>query len=414
MNINTTLNKNIFYLALVQGSAYILPLLTFPYLVRVLGPTNFGILGFCQATMQYLVILTDYGFNLTATQEVARKRENKDKLTVLFWNVIWSKCFLAFMAFFALFLMCLWIPKYQNNWYVLLAFTPMVLGNVIYPIWFFQGMEKMKWITVCTICARLILIPWVFVYVNSPDDIWIAALAQGATNLIAGLIGCLMIYSHGWVGKLTFSIKEIKECLYNGWHVFASTSAISLYTTSTVVILGFLSGTTAVGYFNAANTIRNAVQGLLNPITQAIYPRINYLYDNDYPKCISLIRKSLNGIGCLSFLTSLFLFVFSPIIIKYGVGENYSNAATVLRILSFLPFIVSLSNIFGVQTMLTHGLKKQFSRILIFAGVGNLLVIFPLITFFKEDGAALSMLFTEAMVTAAMFFYLQKNRILFR
>ena len=140
-----------------------------------------------------------------------------------------------------------------------------------------------------------------FVYVNSPDDIWIAALAQGATNLIAGLIGCLMIYSHGWVGKLTFSIKEIKECLYNGWHVFASTSAISLYTTSTVVILGFLSGTTAVGYFNAANTIRNAVQGLLNPITQAIYPRINYLYDNDYPKCISLIRKSLNGIGCLSF-----------------------------------------------------------------------------------------------------------------
>ncbi|MDU4094337.1 MAG: oligosaccharide flippase family protein, partial [Pantoea sp.] len=123
MKINTTLNKNIFYLALVQGSAYILPLLTFPYLVRVLGPVNFGVLGFCQATMQYLVILTDYGFNLTATQQVAKKRDNKIELSVLFWNVIWSKCFLAAVAFSALFLICLLVPKYQNDWHVLLAFS---------------------------------------------------------------------------------------------------------------------------------------------------------------------------------------------------------------------------------------------------------------------------------------------------
>lgn len=414
MKINTTLNKNIFYLALVQGSAYILPLLTFPYLVRVLGPANFGVLGFCQATMQYLVILTDYGFNLTATQQVAKKRDNKNELSILFWNVIWSKCFLATIAFFILFIICLLVPKYQSEWPVLLAFSPMVVGNIIYPIWFFQGMEKMKWITICTICARLLLIPWVFIYVKTPDDVWVAALAQGATNLIAGLIGCFMIYSHGWVGKLTFNIKEIKTSLYDGWHVFASTSAISLYTTSTTIILGLLSGTVSVGYFNAANTIRNAIQGLLNPVTQAIYPRINYLYDNDYEKCIKLIKKALKAIGGLSFISSAILFLFAPLIIKYGVGENYSDAVSVLRILSFLPLLVSLSNIFGVQTMLTHGLKKEFSRILIVAGITNLLIIFPLVTLFNEDGAALSMFLTEFMVTGAMFFYLRKNKILFK
>lgn len=364
--------------------------------------------------MQYLVILTDYGFNLTATQQVAKKRDNKIELSVLFWNVIWSKCFLAAVAFSALFLICLLVPKYQNDWHVLLAFSPMVLGNIIYPIWFFQGMEKMKWITVCTICARLLLIPWVFIYVKTPDDVWVAALAQGATNLIAGLIGCFMIYSHGWVGKVTFSIKEVKASLYEGWHVFASTSAISLYTTSTTIILGLLSGSAAVGYFNAANTIRNAIQGLLNPVTQAIYPRINYLYDNDYTRCISLIKKSLKIIGCLSFIGSAFLFLFAPLIIKYGVGENYTSAVSVLKIMSLLPFMVSLSNIFGVQTMLTHGLKKEFSRILIFAGMSNLLIIFPLVNLFNEDGAALSMLLTECMVTAAMFFYLRKNKILFK
>ncbi|VFS52827.1 oligosaccharide flippase family protein [Budvicia aquatica] len=142
MSINTSLNRNIFYLALVQGSSFILPLLTFPYLVRILGPEYFGILGFCQASMQYLVLLTDYGFNWTATQQVAKYREDRGELTNIFWSVIFSKLLLAVLAFILLLVVCFFVTKYQQLWMVLLAFSPMVLGNVIYPIWFFSGGRK--------------------------------------------------------------------------------------------------------------------------------------------------------------------------------------------------------------------------------------------------------------------------------
>lgn len=415
VKINSTLNKNIFYLAIVQGSSYILPLITFPYLVRVLGPEYFGLLGFCQASMQYLVLLTDYGFNWTATQQIAKNKHDKKELTDIFWSVIFSKLFLAIGAFLILIIACLLIPQYTAVWYILLAFSPLVLGNIIYPVWFFQGMEKMKWITLCTISARCLIIPLTFMFVHSKDDVWIAAMIQGSVNFLAGLIGLCLIMRKHWVHGMIFNLTKIKSSLSDGWHVFISTSAISLYTTSTTVILGFVAGPVAVGYFNAANTIRNAAQGLLNPITQAIYPRINSLFDENYQQALLLIRKSIRIVGGLALIGSIILFALAPWIINIGVGKSYEASVIVLRWMAALPLIVVLSNIFGVQTMLTHNYKKQFGRILIISGVTNLLIIFPLVYFYAEAGAAISLLVTESLVTILMYLFLRsKNIYLFK
>ncbi|MCE9950347.1 flippase [Hafnia paralvei] len=411
MKINTSINKNIFYLALVQGSSFILPLLTFPYLVRVLGPSSFGVLGFCQASMQYLVLLTEYGFNWTATQQVAINNSNKTELTEVFWSVIFSKLLLACIAFLALFIVCFLVPKYQQLWFVLLSFSPMVIGNIIYPIWFFQGMEKMKWISLCSISARFLLVPLTFIFVHSADDLWVAALIQGGTNFIAGLIGFVLIFKNKWVGAPILSFIRIKKSLKDGWHVFVSTSAISMYTTSTTVILGFLAGPIAVGYFNAANTIRNATQSLLNPISQALYPRINAIFSDDYAKAMKLVKSALRYFSGVSLISSLLLFVLAPWIIKYGVGEKYEASVSVLRWMAFLPFVISLSNIFGVQTMLTHNYKKEFSRILIICGVFNLIIIFPFVHFLKQDGAAISVLLTEIGVATMMYLFLRHKKI---
>lgn len=411
MKLNTTLNKNILYLAVVQGSSYILPLITFPYLVRVLGPELFGVLGFCQASMQYLVLLTDYGFNWTATQQVAKNKNDIVKLTRIFWSVFFAKVFLASLAFIFLAACCFLIEKYKELWVVLLSFSPLVLGNVIYPVWFFQGMEKMKWITICTITARCLVIPLTFIFVKNGQDVWVAALIQGAVNALAGLMGLCLIRKKRWVDTIIVDYNDIKQCLKDGWHVFISTSAISLYTTSTTVILGFVSGPIAVGYFNVANTIRNAAQGLLNPITQAIYPRINAMYDSDYPQAILLIKKTLRYVGALALLGSIFLYMLAPTIINIAVGYDYEQAISILRWMSFLPFIIVLSNIFGVQTMLVHNYKKEFSRILVISGVTNLIIIYPLIRLFSGDGAAISLLITELMVSTLMYLFLRSKKI---
>jgi O-antigen flippase len=408
---NSTLTKNIIYLFIVQGSAYILPLITFPYLVRILGAEFFGILGFCQASMQYFVLLTDYGFNWTATQAIAKNKDNKSKINEIFWSVFWAKLLLTLISVIVLILVTLSIAKYRDYANVMIAFFPLVIGNLLFPIWLFQGMEKMKTITIATLIARALIVPLTFIFVQVPQDVWIAALIQSSVNVIAGLISLYFIYREGWIGKVEFNLLSIKSCLRDGWHVFISTSAISLYTTSTTVILGFLSGPIAVGYFNTANTIRNAAQGLLNPVSQAVYPRINAIFNSDYQGALRLIRKLIIYLGGLAFLGSLTMFIIAPVLIEYGAGPGYEPAIDILRIMAFLPFIIILSNIFGVQTMLTHNFKKQFSTILIASGVLNLAIIFPLVMFLQQDGAAISVLITEIFVTSSMYLFLSKKNI---
>jgi O-antigen flippase len=411
--LKSQLNKNIFYLFIVQISRYVLPLVTFPYLVRVLGPAGFGVLGFCQATMQYYVILTEYGFNYTGTELIAHNRNNKEKITQLFWSVTIARTMLMVIGFIFLFLMILIVPSYLKLWLVFVALTPTVIGSAIYPSWFFQGIEEMKFISFCTLIARFISVPAIFIFVKTSQDIWIAAFIQGSVMLCSGVIGCYILIKNKWVGAFYFNKEMILDLFKGGWHVFISTSAISLYTTSTTVILGFIAGPVAVGYFNAANTIRNAAQGMLTPVSQALFPRVGFLYKEDYEKAARLLRKAVKVLGILSLIGSSLLFLLSPFVIKYIVGSNYSPSIQVLQCLAFVPLFVTLSNIFGVQTMLTHGYKREFSRIIIASGLFNLMILFPLATFFSEIGAALATLATEFFVFITMYVFLRCKKVVF-
>ncbi|MHA0916211.1 flippase [Kosakonia cowanii] len=411
--LKSRLNQNIFYLFIVQISRYALPLVTFPYLVRVLGPTGFGVLGFCQATIQYFVILTEYGFNYTGTELISHNRENKEKITQIFWGVTIARLVLMSIGFIVLFFLVLLVPSYFEFWPIFIALTPTVIGAAIYPSWFFQGVEEMKFISFCTLIARFISVPAIFVFVKESQDIWIAALLQGAVMLLSGVLGCYILIKKKWVGKVCFDKIIILDLFKQGWYVFVSTSAISLYTTSTTVILGFICGPVAVGYFNAANTIRNAAQGLLTPVSQALFPRIGFLYKEDYKKAELLLRKSVKVLGGLALIGSSLLFISSPLVIKYLVGSNYTQSVMVLHCLAFVPLFVTLSNIFGVQTMLTHGYKREFSKIIIASGVLNLIILFPLVSFYEETGAALATLATEFFVFISMYLFLRCRKVVF-
>lgn len=164
--------------------------------------------------------------------------------------------------------------------------------------------------------------------------------------------------------------------------------------------------------FNAANTIRNALQGLLNPITQAIYPRISSTLVLNRVKGVILIKKSLTCLSLIGGAFSLILLLGASILVKISIGPGYDNAVIVLMIISPLPFLISLSNVYGIQVMLTHNYKKEFSKILIAAGLLSLLLIFPLTTLFKEIGAAITLLATECLVTSLMLMFVRNNKLL--
>ncbi len=403
--------KNVVSLIGVQGANYIVPLITLPYLVRVLGPVGYGGLNFSLAFVQYFILLADYGFNLSVTKQISVIRDDKEKTSELFWIVMFCKLALLILGFAILVTLICLFPKIGEFSTILICAYTIVIGNVLFPVWLFQGMEKMGMIAIANITAKLMAVPLIFTFVRASSDAWLAGLITGVTTVVAGTIGLIAVRKFNWINWHKPTWTGVKRELSLGWHVFLSTAAISLYTVSITVILGVIAGPVAVGYYTAADKIRQAVQGFIAPVSQAIYPRINALMAKDKLMAFSTIRKLLLIQGCGTFILSLLLFIFAEPIILLAYNSTYINSVTVLKWLAWLPFVIGLSNVFGVQTLLVLGLNKIFSRILIVSGIFSLSLIFPLGSLWAQDGAAITTFITELTVTCLMLLIIIKRKI---
>jgi len=409
--LDKTLFKNIASLFGIQGMNYLIPLITLPYLVRVLDPIGYGSLGFALAIVQYCCMLTDYGFNLSATQYIAIHRDDKLKVSKLFWSVLGCKVGMAILSVLVISIAVYFVPKLNDVSLIIYSGLLMVLGNVLFPTWLFQGKEKMGWIAISNITSRLLAIPLVFIFVNKPEHAYVAALITSLTTILAGCIGLYFVWRQKWVVWYKPALTDISEILQDGWHVFISTAAISLYTTSTTVILGFICGPISVGYFVAADKLRQAVIGLVTPCFQALYPRVNATMARSREEGFLLIRNILKWQSVFTFTLSLTMFIAAPLMISLAYGEQYDAAVPVLSLMAWLPFVIGLSNVFGMQTLLVLGYKVVFSKILMMAGIINIILILPLTYYNSEIGAATSVLLTEIIVTIIMLVVIIKKKI---
>jgi len=402
---------NFISLSILQGANYILPLITFPYLVRVLGVEKFGLLAFAGATIAYFNILTDYGFNLTATREVSIYRDNKSKLNEIFSSVMIIKFILMIISFILLLLLIFTFDKFRQNYKIFIFTFGMVIGQVLFPQWFFQGIERMKYITFLNILAKAIFTIAIFVFIHKSSDYWKVPLINSLGFIVTGILALYIIFRDFKI-KFSFqSFNTLKHYFLDGWHVFISNIAISLYTVSTTFILGLFTNNTIVGYYSIADKIKSAAQGLLKPVFQAIYPYVSKKVKENKEEGLKFIKTITIYIGVFSFILSFLLFLFAPEIIHLVVGEKYERSILILRIIAFLPFITALSNILGIQTMLNFNRKKAFSKILINGSILNIFLSLILVPMFTEVGSAISVLVVEIFITISMFFYLQKTGI---
>jgi len=405
------LAENFFSLSVLQVVNYLLPLITLPYLVRVLGPEKFGLIAFAQAFIMYFAILTDYGFNLSATREISIHREERGKIKEIFSSVMMVKFLLGILSFIILGLILAFIPKFGNDWLIYIFTSGMVLGNILFPVWFFQGMERMKYITVLNIIAKGIFTVCIFIFIRKMADYLYVPLINSMGYLIAGGLSLRIVSKDFGIKFGLPTIETIKYQLKEGWHVFISTAAISLYTVSNAFILGLFTNNTIVGYYSAAERIIKATQGLLTPVSQTVYPYISKLVIESKERALDFIRKLVKVVGVGSFIISLLIFILAAPIVNIVLGTQYQQSIIVLQILAFLPFIIGLNNIFGIQTMLTFNLKRAFSKILVSAGLLNITLALILTPLYQHIGVSIAVLTTEIFVTLSMFLYLQKNGI---
>lgn len=394
--------KSIGILILWQGGVYIVPLLTTPYTARVLGVEQFGAMAFGLGVVAYITIITEWGFSLSATAAVARNARSPEVLRDIFWNTLLAKLLLSGVSIALLLAAMFYSPALMAIWPVLLASSLNLLSSVFGVNWFLQGLEKMGAFAVSSLLGRFLSVPLTFALVHGPDDAAMAAAIQGGTGLISAIVSLYVATRIARIGPPQLDPRGACKSIVEGWHMFLSVGAISLYTQLNLLVVGFVSGAVQVGLFSGAERIRRATQGITGPISGALYPRINNAVAYESDKAVPIMLRLLALQASLTFLLSVALYLSAPIITPLFLGKAYVDAIPVVQCLAAVPFLVGLSNALGINMMLPLGMKRTFTYLLMASGALNVLILFPLTDTHGALGAAISVLITEIVVTAAM------------
>lgn len=408
---NTNFIKNFSSLTALQISNYLFPLIIFPYLVRVLGIENFGTANFVFAFITYFAAFTEYGFNLSATRQISINRNNHVLLQEIFNSTLLIKTFLCIISFIILFCVTIIFEQFGINSQLYFISFLFVAGNVFYPDWFLQGVEKMSYLAFVTIPMRIISTAAVFLFVTSAKDLSAYIIIVSIYQFVVGLL-LYIVTKNKFSIKFSYPGKKILfEQLRGGWYIFLSKISINIYTSSNVFLLGVLTGNLSVGYFTGANKIREAVSGIFSNIGLTFYPYFSERFQKNKNEGLKSLITYLKFTASFSFIPGVLFFIFSEEIILFILGKDYLSSIEVLKILAFLPFIISLSNVLGIQLMLNNGYTKEFNKIISAAAFINLILIFLLVTQINEKGAALSMLITEIFVTVSMGIFVIRRKL---
>lgn len=403
--------KNIFSMVSLKGLEYILALVLLPFLVRVLGAEKYGAIILMQNIMQYFIICTDYGFSMIAPRKIAVS-ENRHEHALIFSSTLICKFILAFVC--TCIFGCLYLLGFLDSVIDIKLFIAVylnVIGNVLFPIWYFQGIEKMGYITIFNIIARTITVIIIFSIVKGPDDYIWAATWQSMGMVISGLISLVFLFCKYSYLFIVPSCSAIKNNFIDGWDIFISNIAINAYTATNVIILRFFTSDIIVGYYGAANKIIESIKGLLNPVSLAVYPYVSKKLQVNLSEGVLFLHKVLKYYFIFGLLVFITIEIFADYIVLLLLGNQYGESIELLRIMGIVPLFVAVSNVFGTHTLLALGYTKTYGKILISCACISVVMIIPLSKFLLGSGAAITMAITEFLVALFMYIVLRKSKI---
>ena len=403
-----TLLENFLSLSALQIVSYIIPLISLPYLSRVLGVDKFGLVFFAFAFMAYFIMITDFGFGLSATREIAVNRHNKNNLSNIFSAVTFIKFCLLFVSFIILCIMIFFIPKLHENWLIFLLSFFMVVGNAIYPVWFFQGMERMKYITFLNILAKTIFLVLIFIFVKNENDYIIVPLLNSMGFLVAGIIG--MYFAIKELGAKLYLPKwnSIKKQFKYSSEFFISRVSVSAYTNTNTFCLGLIGSNIMVGYYVAAEKIYGAINGLQSPLTQALYPYVAKFRNIKLYKKIFTVTVLVNTIICI------FIFLFAKDIIVIFYGSDMTEAYKILRIFCFGTLILVPHVMLGYPLLGAMGYTREANLSVIISSITHILGLLILFIIGKMNiySIALLYVFTDYFVFIMRTYWVIKYKLL--
>lgn len=385
-----TLLTNFGYLSALQVAGYVFPLITLPYLAKVIGVDSFGKIAFASAVVVWFQTVADWGFNYTATRDVAQNRDNKEKVSEIFSNVLWARILLMVISFLLLTIVIALVPKFKENQAIILVTFLIVPGQIMYPDWFFQAMERMKYITIFNIVSKALFTIAVFVFIKEKSDFILQPILTSLGFIISG-IGAMYLVIVKWGVKLQKpDFKVIMLTIKGSTDVFLNNIVPNLYNSFSIMLLGFFGGAVSNGLFDAGSKFVGISQQFMGVISRTFFPFLSRRIDKHH------LYVKINIY--LSLALTVVLFLSAPLLIKIFFTSEFYDAIPILRIMSFSILFLALSNIYGTNFMIIEGYERQLRNITLISSLIGFILSLPLIYYFDFIGAAMTVTLTRGIL----------------
>lgn len=370
-NIKSLL-ENFLSLSILQGMNMLLPLITFPYLVKVLGIENFGLVNFAMSIIGYFNILVSFGFELSATKEISLNRGDKQKISEIFSAVTCIKTGMFIVSFIILSILIIFIDSMNENSLLYYTTFGVVLGNILFPSWFFQGIEKMKYITIITVITKIIFTIFIFILIKSEDDYIILPLLYSIVAIFGGVIAIFIIFkTHRvkfYIPKKNVILKQLKESYY--YFISRVSNNGSRYLVTTIIGANF--GNTILGYYAIVEKLFYAFISLGGLVSQTIYPYMSRTKD------LKLFKKILLYSIVITLPLLLILIYFNEIFLFMLFGVKNKMISNIFLIVFSGALFSIVSSIIGYPLLAAFGYPKYANNSLIYGSL--IYIVYVLIT----------------------------------
>ncbi len=402
--------QNAIALYAAQFATFLLPLVTVPYLARVLGPDIWGLVVFAQAFGLYAMLIVDYGFLLSATRDVARHRDSAERLSEILSGVLGAKLLLAFLCICLAGLAQIFVPALHGKGMFLWMGIFWGIGLALNPLWFFLGLERVRLVTAINLAVQTLATVAIFALVRSPEDGWKVLGLQGIGSCLSALICLGLAYRREARFRLP-TVRAAWETLRSSWRLFLYRTAIGLYATTNTLVLGFLAPVQFVAFYAGADKIIKPFLRLMDPITAVLNPRANNLAYTAQSEAARLARRGTLGMFAGGLAAALVVFLLAPPLVRLALGPGFQSAVPALRVLSILLPVLGISIPLSQQWMVPLGLDNLLTRITISAAPIHLVLAVILGSRFAELGVAWALVATETYIVLAIWVVLHQRRL---
>ena len=405
--MNKSITKNYLYNVAYQILAMVIPLITTPYISRVLGAENIGIYSYTLSISAFFILFGSLGIALYGQREIAYVQNDKKKYSYTFWEILILRCITMTISLIIFYFTFAVGNNEYNLYYKILLLE--LIGNMIDISWFFQGLEEFKKTVLRNTLVKLISLALIFILVKTKNDLPIYFVIYVLSVILGNL--SLWFYLPKYLAKIKFSELKIFRHLKTTIELFIPQIATQVYTVLDRTMIGtIITDKSEVGYYEQANKIVRMLLTVITSLGTVMLPRIASTYaKGEEDKVNEYMKESFDLVFMLAFPLIFGVISASDAFVPFFFGDGYEKVAVLMKVISPIVLLVGLGSEIGIQYLLPTKRQKEYSTSVILGAVINVIMNSLLIPKFGAIGASIGTVFSETAVSGSQIYFTRKN-----